>query len=128
MNLEPGTLNPERRRLLAGGLIVLAALAAYHNSFSGPFVFDDLASITDNPTIRHLGSAWSPPVDSTAGGRPLLNLTFAINYALGGLNVWGYHVFNLLVHTLAGLTLFGIVRRTLASRLATRGSEISNLR
>jgi len=107
---------------------VLAALAAYHNSFSGPFVFDDLASITDNPTIRHLGSAWSPPVDSTAGGRPLLNLTFAINYALGGLNVWGYHVFNLLVHTLAGLTLFGIVRRTLASRLATRGSEISNLR
>jgi tetratricopeptide (TPR) repeat protein len=121
-------LNPERRRLLAGGLIVLAALAAYHNSFSGPFVFDDLASITDNPTIRHLGSAWSPPVDSTAGGRPLLNLTFAINYALGGLNVWGYHVFNLLVHTLAGLTLFGIVRRTLASRLATRGSEISNLR
>ncbi|HSY54782.1 MAG TPA: hypothetical protein VK785_10065, partial [Opitutaceae bacterium] len=43
----------------------------------------------------------------------MLNFTFALNYALGDLNVRGYHWFNLLIHTLAGLTLFGIVRRTL---------------
>ena len=35
-------------------LIVLAVLAAYRNSFSGPFIFDDIASIVDNPTIRRL--------------------------------------------------------------------------
>jgi hypothetical protein len=101
------------RTLLAGGIIVLAALVAYHNSFSGPLLFDDLAAITDNPSIRHLGSALSPPPNLTVGGRPILNLTFALNYALGGMNVGGYHAFNLLVHALAGLTLFGIVRRTL---------------
>ncbi len=128
MNVEPGTLNPERRRLLACGLIVLAALAAYHNSFSGPFILDDPVAIRDNPSIQHFGTALSPPADSTAGGRPLLNLTFALNYALGGMNVWGYHAFNLLVHTLAGLTLFGLVRRTLASRLATRGFQISDFK
>ncbi len=98
---------------IAGGFIVLAALAAYGNSFSGPFVFDDLPTITDNPTIRHLGSAWFPPVDSTAGGRPLLNLTFALNYAISGTAAWSYHALNLLIHILAGLTLFGLVRRTL---------------
>jgi len=98
---------------LAGGLIVLAALAAYHNSFSGPFILDDNLAITANPSIKHFGSALSPPATSTACGRPLLSLSFALNYALGGMNVWGYHAFNLLVHTLAGLTLFGLVRRTL---------------
>jgi len=116
LNLEHGTLNSERRSWLACGVIVLAALAAYHNSFSGPFVFDDLGSATENPTIRHFWPVWktlSPPSDQTVGGRPLLNLTFALNYALGGENVWSYHAFNLLVHILAGLTLFGIIRRTL---------------
>jgi tetratricopeptide (TPR) repeat protein len=44
------------------------------------------------------------------------------------MDVLGYHVFNLLIHTLAGLTLFGIVRRTLASRMATRGSQISDFK
>ncbi len=47
---------------------------------------------------------------------------------MGGLNVSGYHAFNLLIHALAGLTLFGLARRTLASRLATRGFQISNFK
>jgi protein O-mannosyl-transferase len=99
--------------LLASGMVVLAALAVYSNSFSGPFTFDDRFAIADNPSIRQLGSALSPPPGATTGGRPLLNLTFALNYAWGGMNVWGYHAFNLLIHALAGLTLFGLARRTL---------------
>jgi tetratricopeptide (TPR) repeat protein len=102
--------------LLAGGIIVLAALAAYSNSFSGPFLFDDVGSITNNPTILHFGSALSPPTNAGTGGRPLFNLTFALNYALGGMDARGYHAFNLLIHALAGLTLFGVVRRTLHER------------
>src|SRR5207244_3634154 len=50
---------------------------------------------------------------NTVEGRPLLNLSFALNYAVGGLDVRGYHVVNLAVHLLAGLLLFGIVCRTL---------------
>ncbi len=49
------------------------------------------------------------------GGRPLVNLSLAFNYALGGTAPFGYHAFNLLVHFLAGLALFGVVRRTLVS-------------
>ena len=110
---EPKTFLARWGTLLACIIIVIAALATYANSFSGPFIFDDYSAITYNPTIRHWLTALSPPSDLTIGGRPMLNLTFAVNYAVGSMNVWGYHGFNLLVHMLAGLALFGIVRRTL---------------
>ena len=99
-------------------MVVAAGLLAYHNSFTGPFTFDDRPSILENPTIRHLWPIWqplSPPHRDrpTVEGRPVINLSFAINYALGGYGVWGYHALNLTVHVLAGLTLLGVVRRTL---------------
>ena len=105
--------------LVPAAVIVLAALVAWHNSLSAPFIFDDEAVIQENPTIRHLsdlGTVLSPPAvggGSGVTGRPIVNLSLAINYALGGLEVRGYHWFNLIVHILAGLTLFGIARRTL---------------
>ena len=103
---------------LAAGLIALAALVAYHNSFSGAFVLDDSSSIAGNPSIRHLwplGGPLSPPHGRglTVDGRPILNLSLAVNYALGGARVWGYHALNLIIHIVAGLVLFGVVRRTL---------------
>ena len=100
-------------------LVVGVGLLAYHNSFTGPFIYDDGPSILENRTIRHLWpitSTLTPPHTGrgiTVEGRPLINLSFAINYALGGTSVRGYHVFNLAVHILAALTLLGIVRRTL---------------
>jgi tetratricopeptide (TPR) repeat protein len=81
-----------------------------------PFLFDDLPSVLGNPSIRSLariGQVLSPPDDAGVGGRPLLNLTFALNYAVGGTHAWGYHVFNLGVHLLAAGTLFLVVRRSL---------------
>ena len=40
--------------VLAALLIAAAAVAAYHNSFRVPFVYDDLKAIPENPSIRHL--------------------------------------------------------------------------
>ncbi len=100
--------------LLAGVVVVLTGFAAYHNSFSGPFIFDDKPVILENPTLRHFSAALSPPQGGmTVSGRPMLNLSLAINYALGGTDVRGYHALNLTIHVLAGLALFGIVRQTL---------------
>jgi tetratricopeptide (TPR) repeat protein len=117
-------------------LMVAGGIWAYHNSYTGAFVLDDLSSIVENPTIRHLWPLWgtlSPPHDDhgqfTVTGRPVVNLSLALNYSLGGLAVWGYHLFNLTVHILAALTLYGIVRRTLAGeRLRPRfGSAAEGL-
>lgn len=99
-------------RLLAPMVILLAGLITYANSFSGTFVLDDDKHVLDNPRILTL---W-PLSDTLGGRRPVVDLSLAINYALGGLETWGYHAFNLAVHLLAGLTLFGVVRRTLESR------------
>lgn len=117
-NIPPATGSSRGLIWSAGLLLVLSALAAYHNSFRGPFVFDDVASIVTNPSIRQLwppGEVLSPPSAHgvTVGGRPVANLTLALNYALGGTDVWGYHALNLVIHALAGLLLFGVVRRTL---------------
>jgi protein O-mannosyl-transferase len=102
--------------LLGGAVLAIAALAVYSRTFSVPLLLDDQDAIVDNATIRHLSTAFVPPVDSTAGGRPILNLSLATNYAISGASVWSYHVLNLLIHVLAGLALFGIVRRTLVRR------------
>jgi Flp pilus assembly protein TadD len=115
-------------------LIVLAGCAAYWNSFQGAFVFDDMDAIVDNPTIRSLwppGPVFSPPQEgSPVTGRPVVNLTLAVNYALGGTEPWGYHAVNLAIHILAGLVLFAIVRRTLTlpqlqNRLGARSTELA---
>lgn len=96
----------------------LAVLAAYAQTFTAPFIFDDIPAITQNPSIRDL-AAWKeillPGGMNGAGvaGRPIINLSFAINYSISGEKVWSYHALNLLIHLGAGLTLFGIVRRTL---------------
>ncbi len=127
---EPLVVESRWKILLAGVVIVLAALAAYHNSFFGPFVFDDLSSIPENPTIRDLSSlsrVFSPPAERTVGGRPLVNLSLAVNYALGGTDVWGYHAVNLAIHILAGLALFGVVRRTLARPLPAEATQLAGL-
>ena len=103
--------------LLAAGLIVLAAGLVYTNSLNAPFVFDDAPAIVENPSIRQLsplGTVLAPPASAgSAAGRPLINLSFALNYAGGGLSPGGYHVVNLALHALAALTLLGVVRRTL---------------
>jgi protein O-mannosyl-transferase len=103
---------------LAACLIVVAAMAAYANSLQCPFVFDDIYDIVDNTSIEHLWPIGDVVVVQSNGraalhGRPVVNLSLALNHATGGIKPFDYRLTNLLVHMLAGLTLFGIVRRTL---------------
>ncbi len=103
---------------LAALVIIMAGLWAYHNSLHGPFIFDDIPSIVENRHLHHLwplGSSMTAPPGTTVTGRPVVCLTLALNYALGGLSAWGYHAFNLAIHLISALVLFGIVRRTCES-------------
>ncbi len=97
-------------------IIIISALLAYSDSFSVPFIFDDIPNIQDNLSIRNIKSLKEiihPP--KNIAGRPVINITLAVNYAVSGTKVWSYHLLNLLIHICASLTLFGIIRRTLLS-------------
>ena len=114
---EPAPRAGAWRWLPPAGL-VLALILAYANTLHAPFLFDDTGAVLHNPTIRRLDSLaiFLPPADgSTTTGRPVVNASFAFNYAVSGENVWSYHALNLAIHAAAALALFGLVRRTLAS-------------
>ncbi len=138
---QPAASEPRPTRwgpLLAAALIVAAVATAYSNSFTGVFVLDEQTAIIDNPNIRSLSTAFSAPKDVGFAGRPVVSLSFALNYALAPAeareaftppppgyppeatslfhaNVWGYHAVNLAIHAGCALLLFGILRRTLSS-------------
>ncbi len=82
--------------LLAFGLIALMILITYSNTFKASFHFDDNPAITDNPLIKRVtvdNIMWALRTN-----RPVVNLSLMLNYQLSGLNVIGWHVFNIAVH------------------------------
>jgi len=100
-----------------GFVLVIVGFAIYWNSTTAPFAFDDDHAIVINEQIRHLSTSLAPTEQgSPLAGRPLVSLTFAINYALGGLNVRGYRLVNISIHVINALLLFGVVGQTFTAR------------
>jgi protein O-mannosyl-transferase len=99
-------------RLLLAAMVL--TVLAYLPSLQGPFLWDDLSEIRDNPAIRTLLPPWRPMLE---GGelphRPLPYFTFALNYAVHGLEPTGYHVVNIAIHLANGLLVWWIVRESL---------------
>ena len=98
-------------------LAVLLGCLCYWNSLYGDLVHDDVFAIRDNQDLRpdtplstlFLDDFWGEPMSSRLSHksyRPLTVLSFRLNYMLHGLQPWGYHLLNLLLHCLATL-LFG---------------------
>jgi tetratricopeptide (TPR) repeat protein len=110
-------------------MLVVAIVACYANSLRAPFVFDDTKSIAENASIRRFWSwqIFSPPPTATVAGRPLVNATLALNHALDGENVRGYHALNVAIHAAAALILFGLLRRTAQRRGATHATWMAFL-
>jgi protein O-mannosyl-transferase len=89
-----------------------------------PFIFDDGGSIHENSSIRSLvdpPSVWIPPGSGrTVQGRPLLNVSLALNYAFVSLEPRWYRITNLLIHGINTLLCFGITSLLLQSeRIST---------
>jgi hypothetical protein len=92
-------------------LIAAVGAAAYSNSFGGVFLFDDEPTLASY-LVRDPVLAWPHYLGQTVG-RPVVLVTFAANYAAGGLDPWGYHLVNLLIHLANAMLLFALVARTL---------------
>ncbi|MFO0869568.1 MAG: tetratricopeptide repeat protein [Pirellulales bacterium] len=104
---------------------MLLTVAVFANGVTAPFYLDDQQVLERNPTIRSFGAAWR-----SAPTRRVGMLSFALNYRLQGLDVRGFHVANIALHAMAGLLLFGLVRRVLglpgmSAVLASRATAIA---
>lgn len=91
---------------VALALIAIVGFLCYSNTFDGSFLYDD-RSITESNSIKDisdLGSIKNLPVR-----RFVTFLSFAVNYHFGELNVFGYHLVNLIIHILTSMLVFWFV-------------------
>jgi len=105
-----------------GVLLSFLVVVAYANNLSGPFFFDDLEYIVHNPYIRSLRP--SVVLGGVLSARPVVNISLAANYAIGGLDVRGYHVINIFIHACNTILLFALVLRTLRATRSDRNDAI----
>jgi Flp pilus assembly protein TadD len=119
--------------LLVAALLAIGIALAYGNSFGIGFPFDDDSGIAQNVAIRSLRNipsffvdpaTYSSDRDAEASDlRPLLFVTYAVNYAVSGLDPWSYHALNLLLHFISSLLVFVIVRDHVWWPGAARGPD-----
>ncbi len=109
-----------KRHFLSYLFFFLLLIIIYSNSFHSSWHFDDYVNITKNSNIHIDQLNWGSLkntifgiVDNSRISRPIAFLSFALNYYLHGLNVYGYHVVNFLIHYLTTLFLFLFIYHTL---------------
>ena len=102
---------------LGGFLTLVAAFWVYGPALDGPFLFDDRTLPFGNGTF---------PVDDflawLKGVRPLLMLTYWVNYRLSQFQPYSYHAFNVIFHVANSVFIFLIARKVLqfANVVSTR--------
>jgi tetratricopeptide (TPR) repeat protein len=126
------SVNPEERKLPTNNkynlLFILAifitGIIAYSNSFDCSFHFDD-GNIFNN-IYNHVtaGSASIGDWIRLFPNRPIGILTFALNYNIHKLDLWGYHLVNLIIHLTNAFLLWWLTWLTLSTPVM-KDAEIS---
>lgn len=88
-------------------LIAVLTVLIYSNTLSSSFHFDDLRNIIQNDKLRTLSNFLN-----LSGTRYIGELSFALNYYFGKLDVLGYHRVNLIIHIINGILVWWIVNLT----------------
>ncbi|KFL37364.1 hypothetical protein [Arenimonas donghaensis] len=107
-------MNPLPAPVRAAGALglLLVVAGAYAAALAGPFQFDDYNVIVDNPQVHGLAAWWR----SMPGIRPLLKLSYALNWALSP-GAFGFHLLNLAIHVANAWLVWALGRQWL-TRLA----------
>lgn len=97
--------------LIAFLLIAVLVLIAYSNTFTASFHFDDDAQIAENPAIKRVSG--QNVVSLLKTQRPVTNLSLMFNYAISGMNVVSWHIFNIGVHMANSIMVYVLILWTL---------------
>jgi len=102
-----------------GWLATLAAAFSalvYVNALDNPFVYDDLRTVLNNPSIEDVWAVGAIVYREMT--RPVVNFSYALDRAISGGSLIGYHLTNVLLHALNVLLLFHIARRAVEDQQA----------
>ena len=107
-------------------MVALLCGLCYLNFAGGTFHYDDFHSIVENPHIRSLANIpdfFADPANFSADDekkmyRPVLLLTYALQYALHEYQPLGYLLGNLLIHMIASMLVGGLAAEILGDRRA----------
>jgi len=105
-------------------LVTLAAAIIYSNIYNSPFVFDDTLITLEKMELRD-PSSYLSPVKRILRPRAIVNLTFALNYKFGKLEVFGYHLVNVLIHIINGVLVY-FLALTILRRLFNASQPSNN--
>jgi tetratricopeptide (TPR) repeat protein len=117
MNRNENIIGTTRTAGAVAALIVFAsAFTVYMPALSGEFLaWDDVALIVENNDLRQgLGLElfkWAYTTAFLKVWTPLTLVSFAVDYRLWGLNPWGFHLTNNVLHALNSLLVFAVSRR-----------------
>lgn len=89
--------------------MAISVLAVYSGTFNASFHFDDFPLIVENYALRDLGNFF----EILKGQRGVTMVTFALNYAFGGLDVAGYHAVNTAIHIINAALAYLLLTATL---------------
>jgi hypothetical protein len=107
---------------LVAVLFCFPILLVYAPGFDVPFLYDDDDAIVENESIHSLWpligtterpGPLKPPGEVPTAGRPLVNLSFALNYHFSGTRPFAYHATNAAIHIINTTLLWALLWRTL---------------
>lgn len=92
-------------------------MGVYGNSLRNGYHYDDFQTISENVWIRSFSNSLMYFTSGTPEGRdsgavgyrPVLLLSYALNYAASGSDPWGYHLFQVIVHAGSALLVYWLV-------------------
>ena len=121
MSTPDNSHKPNKERFYESSYFILILITAtvcigYFNTLNFPLIFDDYSTLVENMSIRslyHFSAIIANPTQMGLGWRPFANFTFALSYALSGLDPWGHHCVNIILHIITAWILFHVVRLTL---------------
>ena len=89
-------------------ILIFLSSIVYFNSLQGTFQFDD-RNLLNREWIADLDSFNTNVNLGSVGTRPILLWSFAVNNHLDGKHTFGFHLANLILHTLVTLLIFTIL-------------------
>lgn len=87
-------------------LICFCGVILFFATIHSPFLYDDAHAIEDNPYIKNLSQFQQLVGVQNIFNRSILLLTFSVNNDLGQLDVFGYHLINIMLHLCVGIILY----------------------